>query len=472
MHETEADVVVLGAGPAGEVAAGQIAEGGLDVVLVEDRLVGGECSFWGCMPSKAMLRPVDLLAETRRVPGVRELVHGQLDPQVVLDRRDEVIHDLDDSVQLPWLEDRGIRLVRGRGRLVAERTLEVIPAGADRPQERIVARRAVVVATGTRPAFPPIDGLEDACGWTNRESTTADEVPGSLIVIGGGPIGAEQALAWASLGSKVTLLEAAPQLLVREEPFAGAQVADGLREAGVDVRVDVQIASATRETGDPDVAVAVTLVGGESIGADELLVAAGRAPNTEDLGLDVVGVETDERGNLATDEHLLAGGTSWLYAVGDVNGRALLTHVGKRQARVAAAHVLGDTSAELAVDELEGGASPRVTFTEPQVAAVGLTLQAARDAGIEAIAIDVPSDGNAGASFIGKNAGGTTRFVIDPDRSILVGATFVGAGVQEQLHAATIAVAGKVPLDVLDRATPAFPTRTETWLRLIDKRPR
>lgn len=469
MHETEADVVVLGAGPAGEVAAGQLAEGGLDVVLVEDRLVGGECSFWGCMPSKALLRPVELLAEIARVPGVRELVTGTPDPQVLLDRRDEVVHDLDDSRQLPWLDDRGIRLERGFGRIVADRTVEVSDVGAEAPRLRITARRAVVVAVGTVPAFPPVDGLQEAAGWTNREGTTADEAPESLVVVGGGPIGSELSLAWSSLGAKVTLLEAAPQLLSKEEPFAGAQVADGLREHGVDVRVGVELASATRL---PDGRVSVTLEGGESVEAAELMVAAGRAPSTGALGLDAVGIEPDDHGYLRTDAHLLVGGTDWLYAVGDVNGRALLTHVGKRQSRVMAQHVLGDPDAALAPDELDGPRSPRVTFTEPQVAAVGYTLQAAKDAGIDAVAIDVPSDGNAGASFIGKNAGGTTRFVIDPDESILVGATFTGAGIAEQLHAATIAVAGRVPLDVLDRATPAFPTRTETWLRLMDKRPR
>ncbi|WP_320672996.1 dihydrolipoyl dehydrogenase family protein [Patulibacter defluvii] len=468
MHESDADVVVLGAGPAGEVAAGQLGEAGLDVVLVEPRLVGGECSYYGCMPSKALVRPIELLDEVGRVPGVRELLSGTIDPQVVLDRRDEVIHELDDSAQLPWLEERDVRLIRGHGRLAGERIVEILDdADDERPVERIVARRAVILATGSAPSIPPVPGLADACGWTNREATTAETVPGTLVVIGGGPIGAELALAWSSLGAKVTLLEGGPRLLAKEEPYAAAQVADGLRAHGVDVRVGVRIASASRDAD----GVTVTLEGGEAVTGDELLVAAGRRPNSDGLGLERVGVAPDDHGFVAADQALRVGGRDWLYAVGDLNGRALLTHQGKRQARIVSARILGDEAAALGEHEPDGLRSPRVTFTEPQVAAVGHTLDSAREAGIDAEAIDVPSDGNAGASFVGKGAGGTTRFVVDRAAGILVGATFVGAGVAEQLHAATVAVAGRVPLTVLDQAVPAFPTRTEVWLRLTERRP-
>lgn len=468
MHETEADVVVLGAGPAGETVVGQLADGGLDVVLVEPRLVGGECAYWGCMPSKALLRPPALLAEARRVPGVRELVHGELDPQVVLDRRDEVVHELDDAPKIGWLDERDVRLVRGRGRLVAERTVEIIRDGEDRPAERIVARRAVVVCVGTRPSFPPVDGLREAAGWTNREATTAEQAPGRLLVVGGGRIGAELALAWRSLGADVVLLEVADRVLAGEEPFASDEVEAGLRAAGVDVRTGVELTGASRAGG----TVTLELAGGERLTGDELLVAAGRRPNTDDLGLEAVGIEPDDGGHLTTDARLRVGGRPWLLALGDVNGRALLTHVAKRQARVAAASLLGDEDAALAPGELEGARSPRVTFTEPQVAAVGLTLAAAREAGIDAVAVDAPTDGTAGASFVGKDAGGTTRFVVDRAAAVLVGATFVGPETAEWLHAATIAVAGRVPLDVLDGAMPPFPTRSEVWLRLTERRPR
>lgn len=468
MHETDADVVVLGAGPAGEVAAGRLAEAGLDVVLVEPRLVGGECSFFGCMPSKALLRPAELLAETQRVPGVRELVRGEIDPQVVLDRRDEVIHELDDAAQMPWLEDRDIRLIRGHGRLAGERTVEIFDGDGDdaRGTDRIVARRAVIVATGTRPSLPPIPGLDEVGGWTNREGTTSEQVPGRLLVLGGGPIGSELAQAWASLGSRVVLLETAPRILAKEEAYAAEQVTERLRGAGVDVRTGITVTRADRQ----GETVVVTLEGGESLEGDELLVAAGRTPNSDGLTLERVGVTPGDHGFLTTDRSLRVDGSEWLYALGDVNGRALLTHQGKRQARVASDRILGDESAALSETEPDGFRSPRVTFTEPQVAAVGYTLEAALEAGIDAQAIDVPSDGNAGASFVGKGAGGTTRFVLDRAAQVLVGVTFVGAGIAEQLHAATIAVAARVPLDLLDQAVPTFPTRSEIWLRLAEKR--
>lgn len=468
MHETDADVVVLGAGPAGEVAAGRLAEAGLDVVLVEPRLVGGECSFFGCMPSKALLRPAELLAETQRVPGVRELVHGTIDPQIVLDRRDEVIHELDDSAQLPWLEDRDIRLIRGHGRLAGERTVEIFDGDGDdaRGTDRIVARRAVIVATGTRPSLPPIPGSTRSAAGPTARARPRSRSPNGCSCSAPARSAASFAQAWSSLGSRVVLLETAPRILAKEEAYAAEQVTERMRAAGIDVRTGITVTRADRRGR----TVVVTLEGGESLEADELLVAAGRTPNTDGLTVERAGFALGDHGFLAADQSLRVDGSEWLYALGDVNGRALLTHQGKRQARVASDRILGDESAALAETEPDGVRSPRVTFTEPQVAAVGYTLEAALAAGIDAQAIDVPSDGNAGASFIGKGAGGTTRFVLDRAAEVLVGVTFVGAGVAEQLHAATIAVAARVPLDLLDQAVPTFPTRSEIWLRLAEKR--
>jgi dihydrolipoamide dehydrogenase len=454
MSEQTFDVIVIGAGPAGEVAAGRLGAAGKSVALVERHLIGGECSFYGCMPSKALLRPAQALAEVARIPGAAEAVTaGGPDVQAVLDRRDEVIHDLDDSGMLPWLADRGVTVVRGHGRLDGERTVRV-------GDDVLRARDAVVLGVGTQAALPPIEGLADAHPWTNHEVTTAKAIPGSLAILGGGPIGCEMAQAYRSLGARVTLLEVADRLLAKEEQFASAQVTDALRAAGVDVRLGVTVTRVERE--DADGPVVVRIEDGD-VTADELLVAAGRRSLTADLGAEPFGAEPGKP--LEVDEKLRVPGHDWLYVIGDANGRSLLTHVGKHQARIASDVILGkDVALRPTIDP-----PPRVTFTEPQVAAVGFTLAQALAAGIDARAVDADTSGNAGGSFYGRGSVGTTRLVIDDARGILVGATFTGPEVQDFLHAATIAVVGEVPLHELYHAVPPFPTRSEVWLRLLEE---
>ena len=445
----EFDVVVIGAGPAGEVCAGRLGQAGVEVALVEEHLVGGECSYYACMPSKALLRPGELLGETRRVPGLQ--VEDGLDAAAVLARRDEVIHELDDSSQLPWLEERGVTLVRGQARLDGERRVQV-------GDELLEARRAVVVATGSGPAQPPIPGLAEARPWSNRDATTAKVPPESLVILGGGVVGVELAAAWSSLGSRVVLLEGAPRVIVREEPFASAQVEVALVAAGVEVRTGSRAVAVSRD-GD---AVSVELADGTTAEGTELLIAVGRRPRTDELGLETIGLEpgkpVEVGSNLRSPRH------EWLYAIGDANGRALLTHMGKYQGRVAADVILG-TNVQVVSD---GPLAPRVIFTDPQVAAVGHTLATAESAGVVVRTADAPTGDSAGASFVGRNTPGTSRLVIDVTRGVVVGATFVGYEVAEMLHAATIAVIGEVPLERLAHAVPSFPTRSELWLSLLD----
>jgi pyruvate/2-oxoglutarate dehydrogenase complex dihydrolipoamide dehydrogenase (E3) component len=450
----EFDVIVLGAGPGGEVSAGRLAQAGLSVALIERALVGGECSFYACMPSKALLRPAEALAEVRRVSGAAEAVTGQIDPPAVLARRDEIIHGLDDSGQLSWLKERGVVLIRGEGELIGERALRV-------GDTELRARRAVVLAPGSRALIPPIAGLEQSDPWTNREATTTAVLPGSLIVLGGGVVGVEMAQAYASLGSRVTLFSTHHRLIPGEEEFAAEQLHEALERFGVEMILDVKPGSVHRNgSGGP---VTAELEDGRSFTAEELLVAVGRQPNTDGIGLESLGIEAG--GPVAVDDTMRVSGHDWLYVVGDANGRVLMTHMGKYQARIAADHILGRPVSLLS----DGPTSPRLIFTEPQVAAVGHTLESALQSGLNARAFDVETGGNAGSTFIGHGAPGRSRIVLDDDRGVLVGATFTGVEVAESLHAATIAIIGEVPLERLWHAVPCFPTRSEIWLKLLEQ---
>jgi pyruvate/2-oxoglutarate dehydrogenase complex dihydrolipoamide dehydrogenase (E3) component len=443
----EFDVVVLGAGAAGEVTAGRLGQQGHAVAIVEQALVGGDCSYYACMPSKALLRPIELAREVARVPG---LGAPTIDAAAILARRDEVIHDRDDSVQLPWLERHGVTLVRGRGTIEGERRVVV-------GDETLVARRAVVVATGSTPAIPDIPGLRAARPWTTRDATTSKLIPDRLAILGGGVAGVELAQAYAGLGARVTLVHRGERLLTREEPFAGEQVLDALREAGVDVRLRTT-ATRTSRAG----TVLLELDDGSILEADELLAALGRTPNTQGIGLAALGVSED--GPLEVADDLRVPGHDWLFAVGDVNGRVLLTHMGKYQGRLVADTISGRAVALRS----DGAASPRVIFTDPQIGAVGLTLAAAQESGLDVRHVDVATGGNAGGSFVGHGAAGTARMVVDEGRRVVVGFTVSGAEVAEMLHAAAIAVVSEIPLDDLWHAVPSFPTRSELWLKLLE----
>lgn len=493
-ERTEWDVVVIGAGAVGENVADRVVQGGLSAVVVESELVGGECSYWACMPSKALLRSGTALRAAARLGETVPGLPSGIDPAAVLRRRDGFTSEWDDAGQVSWLEEAGIDLIRGRARLVGERRVVVRTTDGER---EIRANHAVVMCTGSAAFVPDVPGLREATPWTSREATSASEIPGRLAIIGGGVIGCEMATAYADLGSEVTLL-ARSSLLGSFEPVAGQRVSDALSRHGVDVRTGVSVQSVRREraagsgtvdettpgneeqrTGEHPGKVTIELGDGPPVNADEVLVATGRRPRTEDLGLETAGLTGTDW--LDVDDTLRVldghgGPITWLYAAGDVTGRHLLTHQGKYQARAAGdvivaramGHAIDDAPWGRHVATADHATVPQVVFTDPEVASVGLTADAARAAGHPTQVVDHDLGAVAGAALHADGYSGAARLVIDTDREVILGATFVGPDVAELLHAATIAVSAQVPVSRLWHAVPAYPTISEVWLRLLE----
>jgi pyruvate/2-oxoglutarate dehydrogenase complex dihydrolipoamide dehydrogenase (E3) component len=477
--EREFDVIVIGAGAVGENVAERVVRGGLTAVLVEAELVGGECSYWACMPSKALLRPGTALHGAQTVPGAEEAVTGVLNTAAVLKRRDYFTSNWQDDSQVKWVEDTGIELIRGHGWITGPRRAEV--AGRDGNSYTLAARHAIVVATGSRPSIPPIDGLDDADFWTTREATSAREVPQRFGVLGGGVAGTELAQAFARLGASVTLVARGGLLGAFPAP-AAELVQAGLRADGVELHLHTGTQSVKEND---DGSLTLTLDGGRSITVDKLLVATGRHPALEGVGLESVGLAAEEGKplRLGTDASGAVPGAAendgapWLYAVGDAAGKVLLTHQGKYEARATgdaiAARARGTLSGEPApwspyAHTADEHAVPNVVFTDPELANVGRSLAQAEKEGYRASSVELPIQ-VAGSSLHSEHYTGWAQLVVDEDRKVLLGATFAGPDVAELLHAATIAVVGEVPLDRLWHAVPSYPTVSEVWLRLLEE---
>ncbi len=467
------DVIVVGLGPIGQTVADRARAAGLSVAAVERELVGGECSYWACIPSKAMLRPVVAVADARRVTGARQAVTDAVDAPAVFERRDGYVTHWDDEGQAGWVKSIGAELFRGHARLDGPRRIAITTS--DGQVATLIARHAVAICTGSRPLFPELSGLDQVRPWTNREATDSSNVPGRLIIVGGGGVGVEMASAWQGLGSSVTLLAQSDGLLPRMEPFVGEIIGAAMTAAGIDVRIGATVNGVRRPGGTGPVT--VMLEDGTELEADEVLFATGRRPMTDDIGLETVGIEPGSW--LEVDEtctvRAVEGG--WLYALGDVNRHALLTHQGKYQARIAGA-VIAARAAGQRLDTAPWGAHavtadyqavPQVFFCDPPAGMVGLTADHAERAGHRIRVVDVDLGAKViGAQLFADGYTGRARMVVDEDHGYLLGVTFVGPGIEELLHSATVAVASQVPVSRLWHAVPCFPSISEVWLRLLE----
>jgi pyruvate/2-oxoglutarate dehydrogenase complex dihydrolipoamide dehydrogenase (E3) component len=474
MDELSYDVIVIGAGTTGENVADRAVKGGLTAVVVESDLVGGECSYWACMPSKALLRPGSALEEARNVSGAREAVTGGLNVPAVFKRRDSFTSNWNDSGQVKWLHQAKTDLLRGHGRLAGER--KVVVTDKEGAQTNLTARQVVVVCTGSQAAIPDVPGLAEARPWTNHEAASARMVPWRLAILGGGAVACEMATLWKQLGTdEITIIERGARLIPKCEPFAGDLLKVSFEQKGISVLTETTIRLVERQL---DGVARLSLSNGKMLFADQILVAAGRSPRTRDIGLESVGLKPgawlDVDDSMRVKE--VTGG--WLYAAGDVNHQALLTHMGKYQARVC-----GDVIAARAQGKPEASAPgpwtkysatadlsavPQVIFSDPEIAAVGLTEAGAKARGIDLRSVDYDIGEVAGAELYADGYRGHARMVIDQTRGVLVGMTLVGPSVGELIHAATIAIVGEVPLSRLWHAVPSYPTISEIWLRLLE----
>jgi pyruvate/2-oxoglutarate dehydrogenase complex dihydrolipoamide dehydrogenase (E3) component len=464
----EFDVIVLGGGVGGVAAVRNLASAGLAVALVENRLVGGECRYWACNPTRTLLRPIEVFNLAKAVPGVRQAVSGQeLDIPAVFAKRDSIIEHLSDRSQVSSLREAGVAVFHGFGRLSGERAVRV--AYADGAEAVLTARHAVVVATGTRPSVPAIPGLAHACPWTNRDLATMTRVPPRALLVGGGVVGVEFATILAGLGSAVTLLVRGNTLLRNSEPEARELVEQSLRSKGVEIHFETELSKAARvKAGGPVTAT----FNDQTIEVDEIVLAAGRCANTDDIGLETVGLPVG--GFVSVNDHLQAIGVTgeWLYALGDTTGRALLSHIstyhGRVVADIIAARAGGRQLWENELTVRDTGNAAQVIFTDPQVAEVGRTECQARAAGfiVRTRTAHYPQTVTRLALYR-DDFEGWAKLVIDAVTNTLLGATFVGPEFSELIQAATLAIVAKVPTTVLRHVVAPHPTVNQVWDPLL-----
>lgn len=460
------DVIVIGGGPVGENAAQYATEDSdLEAIIIEEELLGGECSYYACIPSKTMLRPIELAHASQHMDG---LTGAHIDADALLQRRDEWVSHYDDKGQIAWAQGAGLRVERGHAQLIGERKVLI-----NEPNPVVVhARHAVVIATGSQPTVPPT--FVDVAPWLSRDATGVREVPESLVIVGGGVVAVEAATWMAALGTRVRMLVRGQGLLSGQEPFAGQHVAKALGGAGVIIDRETKVEACYRPGaedtglgqihGGPVTVQTLGPAGESTVTADEILVATGREPRLNELGLESVGL---------ADADIAAGRLpDWLFAVGDASGEAPLTHWGKYRARLIGAQIRARAAGDEPESVPEDVPVPQVVYSDPQVASVGMTEAESRKDGHEVEVSQLPFNSSAGTSLLRDDAEGTAQIVVDSRTGLLLGATFVGPEAAELIHPATVAIVGQVPVHVLRHAVPSFPAASELWLPLLEGLPR
>ena len=446
------DVIVLGAGPGGEVVVFRLAPKGLKVALVEAELIGGECGYWACVPSKTLLRPPEIAGQGRRGFGTGA---SPVDWQAVREYRDYMTRDWNDAIQIAEYGEMGVTVVKAAGRLVEPGVVEAGGRRLEAPH--------VVVGTGSVPAIPPVDGLSETGYWTNREATALQTVPGSAIVLGGGPVGIELGQMMASYGTQVTIVEH-DRLLGREDPEVSRLLTEALRAHGLDVRTGITLNSVTRKDGK----IVAGLSDGQTVSGDQLLVASGRKPRVHDVGLESVGLGDKDR--LAVDRHgRVVGAPDGLWAVGDVTGVAAFTHVAKYQGRAVAANILQAVTGKGEPRALDYRAVPRVIFSDPEVAAVGLTEEGAKAAGIEVRAATAKLTAITRPYTYEKEPRGQLRLIVDAQSGVVLGAWAVGPLASEWIHVAAMAVAARLTAAFLRDTLYQYPTFAEAYISAAEQ---